>query len=397
MMKRLFAATLAMLMLAFPAAVFAQHDHAAMLASSKGWTWTFEGQASLNLNVQERKFMDVHQVESQNWGMLMGARKFGAASLSVHSMFSLEPATLRDLGSSQTFQTGETFDRRPLIDYQHPHDLFMGLGATLSGPLSSRARWALTGAVVGEPTLGPTAFMHRISSEANPTAPLGHHTLDSTHITHGVVSGGITFGEFTVESSAFHGREPDENRLDIEMGALDSYAGRVWWRRGAWAIQASGGHLKQPDETEASDLNRYTASIEYSGAAAWKPLSFTFAFGVNNHPQLVGADGHGAKEYAWLFDAAWRVRPRDLIYTRAELVDKDILEAGGYDPAGFVHDHPSSRVAALTVGYQRRLAAWGTQTLGLGGDVTVFRTPANLKDSYGTPVSMHVLLILKRQ
>lgn len=382
------------LLLCVPAVAEAQHDHAAMTMPASGWTWTFDGQASLNLNLQERKFTDFHQIESQNWFMVMGGRRVGAATLSLHSMFSFEPFTLRDIGSAEVFQTGETFDRRPLTDYQHPHDLFMGLGATLSGMAGTRGRWSLTAAAVGEPTLGPTAFMHRVSSEANPTAPLSHHTLDSTHISHGVVAGGVTMGEFTVESSVFRGREPDEDRIRIDMGPLDSYAGRVWWRRGPWAAQASAGHLKQPDVTESSDLNRYTASLEYAGASDWRPLSFTVAAGLNHLPQL---NGQSVKEYAALVDVAWRVRARDLLYLRAEIADKDILEAGGYDPPDFAHPHPLSRVGALTLGYQRRIAGWGRQTLGLGGDVTVYRTPANLLDSYGHPLSMHVLLILKRQ
>jgi hypothetical protein len=308
-------------------------------------------------------------------------------------MLSAEPWTLRGRGSAEAFQTGETFDKRPLVDYQHPHDLFMGLGATLSGAAGKSRTWALTTAVVGEPALGPTAFMHRISSEANPTAPLSHHTLDSTHITHGVITGALTEGAITVETSVFHGREPDENRRDIEMGALDSVSARVWWRRGPWGAQVSGGHLKQPEASETSDLNRYTASLEYAGANDWKPFSFTLAAGINHLPDL---DSESVHEYALLFDAAWRVRPRDLIYARAELVDKNILEAGGYDPPGVVHGHPLSRVGALTAGYQRRLAAWGRETLGLGGDVTLYRTPSNLKDHYGTPLSVHVLLILRR-
>ena len=58
--------------------------------------------------------------------------------------------------------------------------------------------------------------MHRASAEANPTAPLGHHHLDSTHITHGVITLGATNGAVTIEGSAFHGREPDEDRVAIE-------------------------------------------------------------------------------------------------------------------------------------------------------------------------------------
>ena len=389
-----------LLTVAVPGLAFAQHDHAAMLAAmSTKWKWTVDATGTLNLNIQDRKFNDITQVESQNWLMVMGGKKLGPARLSLHGMFSLEPFTLRDIGSAEVFQTGETFDRRPLIDYQHPHDLFMGLGATLSGNARLRQGsggqadaiiWSITAAVVGEPTLGPTAFMHRASSGGNPTAPLSHHTADSTHITHGVVAAGLTRGTMTVEGSVFHGREPDENRLDIEMGKLDSFAGRVWYRRGPWAAQVSGGHLKQPDATELTDLNRYTASVEYSGKTT--PLKFTALFGMNDHPNLGGRD---VKEYAWLTDATWRVRPRDLAYLRAELVDKDILEAGGYDPPEFAHAHPLSRVGALTLGYQRRLADFTHGNLGLGGDVSVYRTPANLLTPYGHPLSFHIFLIAK--
>lgn len=375
--------------LAWPSAAWAQHDHAAMMAAAApAWQWRFDAQASLDLNDQHRKFTGSTTVESQNWFMLAATRTVGTASVALDGMFSLEPLTLPKLGAAQVFQTGETYDRMPLIDYQHPHDLFMGLGATVSGAWSSAVRWSFTGALVGEPTLGPTAFMHRASSLGQPGAPLSHHTLDSTHITHGVLAGGVAVGPFTVEASTFHGREPDEQRFDIELGALDSYAARVWWRRGPWAAQVSGGHLRQPDVTETSDLDRYTASVEYRGATA----AVTVAVGVNHLPQL-GA--RSVNEGALLVDAAWRVRPHDLVFLRAELVDKDILEAGGYDPPGFVHPHPLSRVGALTLGYEHRLGAWTHYTLGLGGDVTAHRTPPNLLENYGHPVSLHVRLILK--
>ena len=44
---------------------------------------------------------------------------------------------------------------------------------------------------VGEATLGPTAFMHRESARDNPQVPLAHHDLDSTHISEGVIRGGV--------------------------------------------------------------------------------------------------------------------------------------------------------------------------------------------------------------
>lgn len=356
-----------------------------MAVPSTGWTWSGSAQFFLNGNLQERKFRDFHQVESQNWLMVTGGRSLGRTRLMLHGMFSAEPATIRDLGSAQVFQTGETFDGIALLDYQHPHDLFMALSARLDGPIGARTRWAFDAALVGEPALGPTAFMHRPSAEANPTAPLGHHTLDSTHITHGVVTAGVTHRALTVEASAFHGREPDEDRVDLELGALDSYAVRVSWRRAGWHVQASGGHIRQPDPTEFTDLTRYTASVDYTGQA----VRALVAWGRNIEPSL-GATGTRAD--AWLGEATWTPSPRDLFYTRAELVEKDILTLGGYDPPGFVHPHVLSRIGALTMGYERRLAAGRAGHLGAGGDITGYRVPRNLDDNYGQPWSAHVFL-----
>jgi len=121
----------ALVLVLTPVAAYAQHDHAAMMAAAeKKWKWTLDATGTLNLNIQERKFLDIQQVESQNHLMLMGGKGLAKGKVSVHAMFSFEPFTLRDLGSAQAFQTGETFDRRPLTDYQHPHDPFRGLGAT---------------------------------------------------------------------------------------------------------------------------------------------------------------------------------------------------------------------------------------------------------------------------
>ena len=89
-----------------------------------------DAQAFLSANLQIRKFTDFYQVESPNWFMAEARRGDGAHRLAFTLMTSLEPFTLRRLGSAQVFQTGETLDGAPLIDYQHPHDLIMGLEAT---------------------------------------------------------------------------------------------------------------------------------------------------------------------------------------------------------------------------------------------------------------------------
>ena len=54
---------------------------------------------------------------------------------------------------------------------------------------------------------GPPAFMHRRSAAENPSAPLGHHTFDVSHVAMGVISRRLRpSAAVVVEASAFHGR-----------------------------------------------------------------------------------------------------------------------------------------------------------------------------------------------
>ena len=130
----------AMLLVAAPTlAQDAAHQHE---TASQAWEWGVEATAFGGYNYQYRKFFDFDEVESQNWLMTTLTRSFGSTShLRVDAMFSFEPFTLRRIGSPQAFQTGETFEGAPLIDYQHPRDLIMNLGAEYS-----RAAGAVSGA-----------------------------------------------------------------------------------------------------------------------------------------------------------------------------------------------------------------------------------------------------------
>ncbi|MFX9626914.1 hypothetical protein ABTU79_19970, partial [Acinetobacter baumannii] len=84
------------------------------------------------------------------------------------------------------FGSGESAYGKPLVDRQHPHDLFMELAARLDVDLAARTTAFVYGGPVGEPALGPSAFIHRASARYNPEAPITHHWFDSTHITYGV-------------------------------------------------------------------------------------------------------------------------------------------------------------------------------------------------------------------
>src|SRR6478672_4524478 len=159
----------------------------------------------------------------------MAQRPIGGGTLQLRAMLSPEPL-MGARGYPLLLASGETADGvTPLVDRQHPHDLFMELSASYSLRLSGRAGIFLYAGLPGEPAFGPPAFMHRLSIMDSPEAPISHHWLDSTHISFGVVTAGLVHGGWKLEASRFNGREPDQHRWNIETGPLDSTAIRLSW------------------------------------------------------------------------------------------------------------------------------------------------------------------------
>jgi hypothetical protein len=343
------------------------------------WHGTINSNAFVGLNYQWRKFRDFHAWESQNWVMADLQRALRGGSFQLSSMFSFEPFTLKDIGSPQVFQMGETFGGAPLIDYQHPHDLVMQLGAAYHRTV---AGLTLTGGadLVGSPTIGPAPFMHRPSGSDNPQAPLSHHHLDSTHITPGVIRAGIERGGWKAEGSWFKGQEPDETRTDLDIGALDSVAIRLSWSRGAWSTQASAAYLTLPEAVTPYDAKKLTASIAHAWTGPMGTLSWLAAFGQKR-------EIHGNLE-AYLLEGTFRSGGSHTIYARLESVAKGILDAG-FHPRGTFHRHRQSQVSAMTVGYIRDVWRSRAGAVGIGGDVTGYLVPSNLREPYGSPVSFH--------
>jgi hypothetical protein len=344
----------------------------------------------------------VNKAESQNWFMLMAERRAGPGQLFLRGMFSAEPWTAPRRGFPQLFQTGETFEDRPIIDAQHPHDLFMELAAAYNVPLTEKVALNFYGGPVGEPALGPVAFMHRLSSSENPSAPLGHHWQDSTHITHGVITAGITAWRFRVESSLFRGAEPDENRKDIEMGKLDSWSGRVWFTPTPnWAMQFSYGHLVNPEAAAPGNLKRLTASISHN--RSWDDGSWasTVIWGRNQ-------ERHGTSN-SYLLESTANFLDRNYLYTRMELVDKSgLLEENIFGRPGLEmstlivvgeddhHLDTMFRIGAVTIGGVRDIFAQPKFRVGIGADVTFYHVPGDLKPIYGSsPTGFHVFVRIR--
>lgn len=74
-----------------------------------------------------------------NWLVAMGQTKVGQRGLFRFSaMVSLVPLTIGGAGYPLLFQSGETWKGTPLVDHQHPHDLFSELSVAYTHALSER-------------------------------------------------------------------------------------------------------------------------------------------------------------------------------------------------------------------------------------------------------------------
>ncbi|MBS1532240.1 MAG: hypothetical protein JSU01_18200, partial [Bacteroidetes bacterium] len=157
------------------------------------------------------------QFDIPDWFMAMSQRKVGNAGLfSINTMFSFDPFLVGPGGYPLLFQTGESYRGKPLVDIQHPHDLFAEISPNYTQRISKNADVSASVGYPGEPALGPPVFMHRLSAMNDPDAPLTHHYADATHITFGVATLGFRYSDVKLEGSVFTGREPDEFRYNFD-------------------------------------------------------------------------------------------------------------------------------------------------------------------------------------
>src|SRR2546421_1114150 len=350
------------------------------------WLLMFHYNVFIDVNHQGRP-RGATRFESANWFMPMAYHKLGPGTLQFRGMFSAEPFTFPRGGSPLLFQTGETYKGQPLIDRQHPHDLFMELSAQYTLPLGERGTWFAYIGYPGEPALGPVAFMHRLSASENPSATLSHHLQDSTHISFGVFTTGFTYRWFKLEGSIFNGREPDENRYDFDSHKWNSRSVRFAFAPNKnWALQISHGFLRSPEAQERqADIRRTTASIQYNKPFNRGNWASSLIWG-RNHVSEPG-ETHNLNSYT--FESTVNFLDRNYLYTRLELVDKDeLLRTSDRALLGITEDHPSFRIGAYTFGGVRDL--WNTDkvSFAVGSDLTFYSKPAILDPVYGQrPVS----------
>ena len=305
------------------------------------------------------------------WVMGMARRDAQHNSLVLRTMLSPEPWTVRDGGYPLLLQTGETYQGQPLHDRQHPHDLFMEVAGLFTQELAPALALQGYAALAGEPALGPVAFPHRASAMADPLATLGHHWLDSTHISFGVVTLGVVGRWAKLEGSWFNGREPDERRWDLDLRRPDSWSGRLSLAPLEGLVaQLSFGHLASPEAHHPGALDRFTTSLTHHVIFTEGRADTLLALGLN---RMHGTQLAGLAESTVDLDGA------NVVFARLEYVQKpgeDLvlappLDAGVYDVFGVV------------LGYLRNFGPWGGLVPGVGVRASGNYVPASLGPAYG--------------
>jgi len=325
----------------------------------------------------------------QSTVMLMGDRRVGPGTLGLRAMVSLDP-TMGKSGYPLLFQTGESADGvTPLVDRQHPHDFFMELAATYSVNLGADgAAYAYFG-LPGEPALGPSAFMHRFSGMRNPEAPLTHHWLDSTHITFGVATLGVSKGPVKLEASWFNGREPDAYRWNIETRKFDSWSTRISYNPlPELSMQVSYGDLKSPEQLEPDTrVQRTTASISHYMATGDGQWATTLAYGLNRK----SGPGHDVSEPGWLLESTYVMRDTHTFFARAEQMKNGELFAEGQPLHG-----QEFTIRKLSLGYIYDFARTGPVKWGIGGLVGLLGAPSQLDPYYGSSPRSYMVFLQGR-
>jgi hypothetical protein len=325
------------------------------------------------------------QFGSLNWAMLMADRPLAGGRFQLRFMPSLDPATVGKCGYPLLLQSGEECNGRPLVDEQHPHDFFMELAAVYERELTSKVAAFVYAAPAGEPALGPVAFMHRPSAMDNPFAPLGHHWQDATHISFGVVTGGIYTRSVRLEASAFNGIEPDDNRWNFDPIKLNSYSTRLTINPSvSWSFTGGYGTILEPEPGDPNArMRRVVASAmhgrDLGDEAQW---ASTFIYGANKAARW---------SQSALLESEAVLDHSNTLFGRAEMVQKS-----GSDLA--VPGVPASQlfnVGSASIGYIRELTRGRGATIGLGGSGTVNFLPNSLEELYGSRAPLGAMIFLR--
>ncbi len=211
-----------------------------------------------------------------------------------------------------------------------------------------------------------------------------HHWLDSTHVAFGVLSVGVYSPRWKAETSIFNGREPDNGRADLDLGAFDSVSARATFLpTERLALQVSAARLRDawtdfpfPSQDPAT---RMTASAVYHRPFAADGIwATTVAVGTNHAREIVLGGGIlDATTAAGLVESSVTFSERHTVFGRGEV---------GRMPAHHLHAHEYSTsvfaIGKAQIGYVRHLRATRGLQPGIGGTVAISFVPPALEPRY---------------
>lgn len=344
--------------------------------------WMVHGNAFLVQTFQEGP-RGRNRIAAPNMVMAEAGRSVGSKHfIDVNLMLTAERWTFPKEGYPELYQIGErNEDEKPYIDGQHPHSSPI-MGLTFSDTIrlgDGKDHLRLFFAPRGQATEGPTAFMHRPTGMINPDAPLGHHIgQDVSHITSTVFGASLGLGRTRIEASAFNGTEPEPSKVDLPLGTLNSYAGRLIYEfSDNVSAMASAGYFKEPESHDPTldKVYHYSASVyvQHHLSSGWM-FHDAFIFGVVNNYDHISALRSFLYEF-WLHSES----PSNY-WGRIEFVERSASQLGITTAADPLKPRG---VTALTAGYTYDILKFENSKFGLGASVTKNISPSEFRDSYG--------------
>lgn len=356
--------------------------------------WMIHGNAFLVQNIAEKP-RGRNQFASPHWLMGDLGSSFGDRHyINVNLMITAEKWTLPKRGYPELLQIGEDDeDGNPYVDGQHPHSSPI-MGITLSdtislGGIDNLDHLKLSFSPRGQATEGPIAFMHRATGIHNPDAPLGHHVAqDVSHISSTVLAASLRINRSTIQTSIFHGEEPEPTEVDLPIGKLNSFGVRyIHEFSDRFFAMASAAFIKEPehDDPTLDRVDRYSASLYYD-----KEFSDGFMFQNTVIMGLTNFYDHYSKLRS--FGEEFLFYTKDLPYKfwgRVEILERGLAQLQ------ILSADDIKWVSALTVGYTYDLLQLKFASVGIGLSVTKNFIPSSIEGSYGTdPIAGKVFIQL---
>ena len=157
--------------------------------------------------------------------------------------------------------------------------------------------------------------------------------------TFGVVTGGVRNQRWKAEASMFNGREPDESRVDLDLGGFDSDSARILFLpTERWALQVSAAQLRVatsdfPFSDQPAD-KRVTVSATYHRPFGTSGIwATTAAYGTSHTQGRVALGIFHRTSGAGLLESSATFPERHTLFGRGEFAGM---------PAHHLHAHEYS-------------------------------------------------------